>query len=765
MGFAPDKGRFYYYYELSKSLVPVPEGESSLYDGLDSTLTGLADYPGEGCASLRERLNAVKTEAETAFAQFRADDATRAVDPLLEGLSLLRELQADLKGEALSENARQALGTYLGRKRQDFEELTAQCLGLDLECLSERARVNPGEGFRVTARIWNHRDISIHGAEFAIRVPGGWEIQSLDGEEGDEPAISREAVFGITTSKGAELTCPYWLVRPREPYHYHWPEGEGAGQPFDRPLVELECELDLGTHKITLREPVLRREAFAGGYRELPLAVVPPISLHPKVNQEFLQVRPSAQHLELQAVARSNMESAQVEGRLKLEVPPGWQVEPRELQLVLGGVGDSRAVRFSVTIPEDTQAGVYPLRYVVQCGGRDYGVVLDAVRMAAPGLPRLPDEATCVKEQIITRPALGNIHLIDAKFVPGMKYAYVKGADEDVLKSLTHFNLDFHLITDEEMGYIDLDQFDAIVIGPNAYLIRDQLRKNAPRLPKYVEQGGTLIVQYQGYGYQREQFVPYPFRYSQPHDRVTSEDAPVTILEPDHFLFNQPNEITPAVFDAWVHDRGLYFFGEWDKRYTPLLACSDLGEEPKKGGLLITSYGRGTYIYTGYSLYRQLPAGVPGAFRLFANLLAVPAARVLERARFLENVSLFAFMDEEQLQAVARIMSERWEEHGVYHCRQGDEGDEMYIIVEGEVEIIKESEGEDRVIYLAQKGEAIGEMQVLSRSPRAAAMRSKGDGHLLVIEGAHFRSLMHQYPDMSDRVIQMLVEKLAAAGS
>jgi len=385
--------------------------------------------------------------------------------------------------------------------------------------------------------------------------------------------------------------------------------------------------------------------------------------------------------------------------------------------------------------------------------------------MAAPGLPRLPDEATCIKEQIIATPAVGNIHLIDAKFVPGMKYAYVKGADEDVLKSLAHFNLDFHLITDEEMGYIDLDQFDAIVIGPNAYLIRDQLRKNAPRLPKYVDQGGSLIVQYQGYGYQREEFVPYPFRYSQPHDRVTSEDAPVSVLEPDHFLFNQPNAITPADFDSWVHDRGLYFFGKWDKRYKPLLACSDLGEEPKQGGLLITSYGRGTFIYTGYSLHKQLPAGVPGAFRLFANLLAVPAARVLERARFLENVSLFAFMNEEQLQAVARIMSERWEENGVYHCHQGDEGDEMYIIVEGEVEIIKESQGEGRVIYLAQKGEAIGEMQVLSRSARAAAMRSKGDVHLLVIEGAHFRSLMHQYPDMSDRVIQMLVEKLAAAGS
>jgi hypothetical protein len=228
-------------------------------------------------------------------------------------------------------------------------------------------------------------------------------------------------------------------------------------------------------------------------------------------------------------------------------------------------------------------------------------------------------------------------------------------------------------------------------------------------------------------------------------------------------LFLQPNRITPADFEGWVRDRGLYFFGEWDHRYQPLLACHDPGEEPKQGGLLITSYGRGTYIYTGYSFFRQLPAGVPGAFRLFANLLATPAARILERAAFLKNVPLFAFMDEEQLQAVARIMSERWEPGGAYLCRQGDEGDEMYLLVSGEVAIVKAADGRDQVIYMARPGEAIGEMQVLSRSPRAAGMQARGDIHLLVIQGSHFRALMHEYPDMSDRVIHMLVQKLAAA--
>jgi len=764
MGFAPDKGRFYYYYARSKSLVPASEGETCFYDGLDSSLTGLADYPGEGSVSLRKKLETVKNEATTALNRYRAEDASLAMEPLLEGLSVLREVRASLTNEPLGGGEHQALALYLERKVVDFEEVIVQCLGLNLECLSERARITPGEQFRVSARLWNHWEIPIDRTEFALRTPEGWQIQAVNGEGSGERATNWESVFDVTVSREAELTCPYWLTRSRGLYHYYWPEGGRVGQPFDPPLVEVECELSLGGHQFTIREPAVLREAFPGDYRELFLAVVPPISLHPKVNQEFLQVRPSAQNLEIQTVARSNLERARVEGKLKLEVPAGWQVEPSEIQLMLGGIGDSKTVSFAVTIPQDTPANVYPLRYVVECGGRDYGVVLNAVRMAAPGLPRLPDEATCIREQIITTPAVGNVHIMDIKFVPGLKYAYVKGADEDVQKAMTHFNLNFHLITDEEMGFIDLEQFDAIVIGPNAYLVRDELRKNAPRLPKYVAQGGTLIVQYQGYGYQREEFVPYPFEYSQPHDRVTSEDAPVTILEPDHFLFNQPNDINLADFEGWVHDRGLYFFGQWDKRYEPLLACSDLGEEPKEGGLLVTSYGRGTYIYTGYSFFRQLPAGVAGAFRLFANLLAVPAARVLERARFLKNVSLFAFMNEEQLQAVARIMSERWGEDSEYLCHQGDDGDEMYIIVQGDVEIVKESGEEDKIIYRANKGEAIGEMQVLSRSARAAAMRCKGDVHLLVIEGDHFRSLMHQYPDMSDRVILMLVQKLAAAG-
>jgi LmbE family N-acetylglucosaminyl deacetylase len=771
MGFIPDKEHFYYYYALSKSVVPVSsdlsaegttlseDNKGSFYAGLDASLTGLAEYANNNSLVLREALEAIKVKVKVALAAYKTDDVLQAGGLLLEGVALLRALRMSL-GET-----ERALLRYLQRKQNDFEETAVSCLGLDLDCLADYVHVTPSQQFQVAARLWNPRQVPITAVHFFFRLPDGWQVQPVAPKEAKKNKTRLEAIYDMTVPAMADLACPYWLRTPREQYQYHWPEGEPSGRPFDPPLITLECRVTLGTHEITLRAPAIRREGFVGGFRELPVVVVPPISLQPKIRQEILQVRASEQQLALTAVAYSNTEGVGVEGILRLEAPPEWHVEPNEIQLALGKIGDSQTVKFKVTIPKNRPSGVYSLRYVVQCGGREYDVLLKPVRMSAPGLPRLPDASTCIKEQFITNPAVNQIHLIDTQFVPGLKYAYIQGATEDVLTAVSHFNLDFHLISDAEMGYIDLDQFDAIVVGPNAYLMRDELRKNAPRLPKYVAQGGTLIVQYQGYGYQKEEFVPYPFTYSQPHDRVTFEDAPVTILEPDHFLFHQPNEISAADFENWVHDRGMYFFGQWDKPYTPFLSCNDPGEAPKKGGLLLTSYGRGTYIYVAYSFFRQLPAGVPGAFRLFANILAVPAALILARAKFLKNVSLFAFMDEDQRQTVARILSERWEKDGVYLCHQGDEGDEMYIIVKGEVAIIKEIVGKaDQVIYRAKAGEAIGEMQVLSKSARAAAMQVQGDIHLIVIEGAHFRALMHQHPDMSDRVIQMLVDKLAAAG-
>lgn len=181
----------------------------------------------------------------------------------------------------------------------------------------------------------------------------------------------------------------------------------------------------------------------------------------------------------------------------------------------------------------------------------------------------------------------------------------------------------FHLLTDHEIAHTELSKFDTIVIGPKAYYLRGELRENAYRFLDYVKQGGRLIVQYQWYGYDNAQFVPYPLKLQYPVDRVTDENAPIRILKPDSPLFHYPNKISLNDFSAWVHDRGISFFSQWDSAYETFLSCSDPGEPQQEGGLIGCKYGKGCFIYCGYSLFRQIPAGVPGAFRLFFNLLTV----------------------------------------------------------------------------------------------------------------------------------------------
>lgn len=360
-------------------------------------------------------------------------------------------------------------------------------------------------------------------------------------------------------------------------------------------------------------------------------------------------------------------------------------------------------------------------------------------------------------------PATVAVHLIEAEFVRRLRYAYIPGADEEILKALEPFGLDVTLLAPEELSYSDLSLFDTIVVGPNAYLVSDDVRRNAARLLEYVERGGTLIVQYQAYGYEGTGWAPHPFRYHQPHDRVTSPEAPVTLLDPDHPVLSVPNRVTPEDFEGWVHDRGLYFFGEWDKRYVPLLESADPGQEPQRGGLVVASHGRGTYVYAAYSFFRQIPEGVPGAIRLFANLLGLAEARILERVERVRHLSLFSFMKDPQLYEVARLMSERWPDAGEYLCHRGDRGRELYIVLDGGIEVIKGEEGAEMAVHVAGPGEVVGELSVLTDLPRSATLRAANDTKILVMRGTHFREFLREHAGLSERVMSLLARELGSA--
>jgi LmbE family N-acetylglucosaminyl deacetylase len=759
MAFLPERGDFFYYYRLERG--PAPEGrEASFFDGLDPTLAGIAVEEVSG--RLTKVLSEARDHAGEAVRLFRPEDQIAAGTEVLHGLARLREARRILADEELEEWRRRALLRYLDRRIDRFEGVAALCLGIALDCLVEESRVTGDQRVRVGARLWNRGPEQIGDPAFGLRVPEGWSVQGVEPPDrrAEESASVVEAAFDVEIPEAAELSSPYWLRTPRSVYRYEWPERGSLGLPFDQPLLEATAELRVGGQPLTLSAAATYRETFAGGFRELPLAVLPPIALSPREERLVIPATDAVHRLQLHLTARC-MRRGGAAGTLEIEVSDDWAIHPQSADLSFSARGESRTLTFELVIPSEARPGEYGLRYSVDAGTARYGVALNPVWLAAPGLPGPADESNALAETFVMLPAAVSVNLVAADFIPTLRYGYITGVDERILPSLERFGVNVQVLSEVDLTYGDLGSFDAVVVGPNAYLLRSDVRKAAPRLLEYVEQGGTLVVQFQGYGYQDGGFAPYPFRFRQPHDRVTLPDAPITFLKPGHPTLHVPNEITEADFRGWVHDRGLYFFGEWDHRYIPVLASNDPGETSKAGGLLVASYGRGTYVYCGYSLYRQIPVGVPGAVRLFANLLGLAEARIQERRELARTVPLFSFMTDEQLYQVARLMSERWIEDRAYLCRQGDWGGELYLVLDGEVEVIKQQDGKELVVYTTRPGEATGDLSVLTDLPRSASLRARGDARVLVMRGEQFRVMLRQHPDLAEGVIRTLAQRLA----
>ena len=763
MAFVPWRGEYLSYFRLERSLVPVPQPEAGPFDGLDPSVAGLADLPGCDWPGLRPLLEDVRDRATEALSSFHPDHPEDAGHAVLAGLDAVRQARR-LVADRGREHDGAALDLLLERKQAEFEEAAARCLGLDLECLVDEGLLTPGRRVLVRAGLWWSGQGSIN-ADVRLNLPAGWTSERLEvtgGEESRGGSLSGiTAVFVVTLPEAATLSSPYWIREPRGPYRYNWPEAPPPGLPFDPPPISATCDVRLGDRELSVTRPAVHRKASAGGFREVVPEVVPPVSLQLREDRKILPSRDQPERIELELAARSMQHDAR--GTLVVEAPDDWDVHPPEVDLGFERFGDVRTVRYEVNIPAGAKPGTYALSFRVASGSRDFGVVLRPVWRRPAGHTGSVDEASSTAAAFIMAPARISLHLVEAQFVSRLRSAYIRGADEDIHTSLEPFGLAMTVLNPEDLAYADLQAFDAIVVGPNAYVMRDEVRRSAGRLLEYVDGGGTLIVQYQAYDYQRPGLAPYPFRFRQPHDRVTFPDAPVTVLEPDHAILSFPNRITAEDFDGWVHDRGLYFFGEWDKRYVPLLESGDPGEEPLRGGLLVASYGRGTYVYAAYSFFRQIPEGVSGSIRLFANLLGLAEARILERADRVRHLPLFSSMTEPQLYEVARLMSERWLDAGTYLCRQGDRGRELFMILDGEVEILKEDGGREKVVSVAGAGEVVGELSVLTDLPRSATLRAREDVKILVMAGVHFREFLRQHVDLAERMTSLLARRLASS--
>jgi LmbE family N-acetylglucosaminyl deacetylase len=752
-GSVPRPGDYFRYLRL---VHPSRDGGTpgDIFDGFDRTLTSLADYPGGGSEALRAELDALNRLGNDLVDAFRPGEPRESAPALMELVERFRGLVASAGSFGLSPPAQAALTRYLGRKLRTAEIAAARCLGLRLEATVDAARLAPGDTIRLSSRLWSFGREAPADVELRpeLRLAGAAATRVDDG--GEAGAAEHE----IAIPQDAPLTCPYWLRAPWSQYRYEWPEEPFVGEPFDPPLLVVSCTARVAGRELELREPAALRETFLGGARELGISILPPISINPEEHAHVLRERDVEQVLDLRVNVLGHHTSTPIVGTLEIHVPGGWKVEPERIEISLERTGDGDSFPVRVTIPAGARAGVYEIRYVIDSFGRRYDAAMDSIRQAAPGIGGEPDEGTCVREQFVARSAAVTVDLIETNVHEGLRYAYVAAPGDVLPELLQSLAFSVHPLTDEEV-MLDLGAYDAVVVGPNAYLSRDVMRKAAARLLQYVHDGGTLIVQYQGYPFADMGATPYPFRFHEPHDRVSHENRPVRLVAPDQFLLSFPNRIGDRDFEGWVRDRGMYFFGEWDERYQPLLGCADPEEDEKLGGLLVASYGRGTYVYCAYTLFRQLAAAVPGAFRLFCNVLAAPEGRALEEIGHLRSAPLFESLESDALHAVAKIAEERRLRDGEYLCREGEPGQELYILLQGTLDVLQ-GDPEQR-IATSGPGEPIGELAALTHVKRTASLRAAGDVSVLVVDGGAFRALLREQPEVSDRMLELLAGRLA----
>jgi hypothetical protein len=333
------------------------------------------------------------------------------------------------------------------------------------------------------------------------------------------------------------------------------------------------------------------------------VVIVPEVAV--AVGQQTL-VFPDRQPKPVRVTLRNNT-GTDAAGTLRLKLPAGWTASPSEIPATVKARGEEFRATFNVTPPANASTAALAAEF--ESAGKTYNHGMIEIDYAH--IPR----------QTLFPAARAELVRVDLQ-KRGSRVAYVMGAGDEVPEALRQVGYDVTLLSDEDLEAADLSRFDAVVTGVRAYNTRAALRRQQKRLFDYVERGGTLVVQYNTPDRTLEgaQLGPFPFRVTQ--DRVTDETAAVTPLAPDDALLNAPNRITAADFEGWVQERGLYFASEWDAHYTPLFASHDPGAPDLKGSTLVARHGKGTYVFTALAFFRQLPAGVPGAYRLFANMIS-----------------------------------------------------------------------------------------------------------------------------------------------
>jgi LmbE family N-acetylglucosaminyl deacetylase len=529
------------------------------------------------------------------------------------------------------------------RKLKELDETIALCSGLSLEAQSDKAAVSPGATLRVnfTAIQRLPNQVALTGIRLT-GMDGAPTVNLAPTVLANNQPSRYNASFTIPQDQ--PYTQPYWLAQPKDGALYSVPDPRDIGLPENPPALTAHFRVQIAGTEIELTRPVQYRYVDrVYGEQVRPFTVIPPVAVS---LAESALVFGDAKPRRIEVAVRSN--SGKVAGDLRLDVPAGWTAAPASSHFELTATDEQTNVFFNLVPPAGDSRG--KIRAIAQVGTHTVSVGTEVIQYPHITTQTLlpPAEATLVRADI----------RILSKTV-----GYVMGAGDDVPQAIRQLGCEVTLLTESDLSHGDLTRFDAIVTGVRAFNTRPDLRANYQRLFDYANNGGTLIVQYNvpeggappppapgaaaqpapaqpvqptpalppavaaaGDGGLLAHIGPYPIRISR-NDRVTVEEAPITFPNPDLRLLHVPNQITSADFDGWVQERGLYFSDQWDPKYVSVLESHDPGEMPLPGGMLYAPVGNGAYIFSAYDWFRELPAGVPGAYRLFANMLSAAKAQ------------------------------------------------------------------------------------------------------------------------------------------
>jgi LmbE family N-acetylglucosaminyl deacetylase len=481
-------------------------------------------------------------------------------------------------------------------KEKELLEIIEACAGLYLEASAVSSSATPNSKIDVNFEVLNRSEINIILSSIKILPSNKVIAKNID------LANNKIINFKETVSIGdANYTAPYWLNDKATLGMYNVENQNLIGKPETPRYLKVEFLMNIDNQELKFTKEIVHRysESDKGEIYE-PFEILPKVTttLKNKV-LIFADGKPKKVSVSVNSGAQN------IKGNVSLKVPNGWAVSPNSIPVSIAQKNDHKTVDFMVTPPKNKSEG--KLEAIVEINGKKFNQELIEINY------------NHIPKQSILQKSEAKIVRLDINKA-GNNIGYIKGAGDAIPESLRQIGYTVIEINANEITASNLKKYDAIVIGIRAYNVLQELQFKQKFLLKYVENGGNLIVQYNT---NSDVVIGAPFTLELSRDRVTDENAKVTILAKNHSLLNFPNKIEDSDFENWVQERGLYFPNKWSAEYTPILSMNDKGESAKKGSLLIAKYGKGNYIYTGLSFFRELPAGVSGAYKLFANMLSV----------------------------------------------------------------------------------------------------------------------------------------------